>query len=608
MVLFQQILCPLVLSTLLFIIKVQAAVLYAPPVEISGYKFFDAETGESVAWKGIDYYPRPNDGPYNVNNYDFYTEEYRHIWERDISYFKQLGVNGIRIYAVDPSKNHDLFMCALQQAGIYAIVGISANCEDCAITNDAPPSCYPDSLKTRGQFLINEFARYENVLGFSAGNEVELVTPTNLSLNAPCLKKFVRDMRSFIDSCPSMRKIPVGLVVADINQAEHAAYYNCLTDPNDPYENAEWYGINAYRHCNGKVTDISQAIGLRELGKFFQNSSIPVILTEFGCLNDGSFPEMDGYESQRTFLQAKWLFEPEFHDIFSGGFVFEYSVERINTEITSNYPFTSFGTGNYGIGYFSPASCDDVNTTCVYNPKPEYCNLQAAYGASNARGLVTKTSFQPDEVRTGRPDCPANLPKLAEFNWTTDQTDNLVCTSLVSFTCPFVNIPQPPKSCPSTTDIPPTKAPFVSSPTESPVEMSARPTELPTLVVSTAPSTVPLPSESPSISPSMGPTLTSKPSFTQEPSTRPSSVPTVLPVADSTVTPSLRPSTTNPSTEEGPSVNEANITRSPVIKTRSGPTITSAPDSDPTSTTSLTYRLQWSFFSTCIILMLNLCG
>jgi hypothetical protein len=56
------------------------------------------------------------------------------------------------------------------------------------------------------------------------------------------------------------------------------------------------------------------------------NYSIPVILAEYGCLNP-SFPTLDGYDAQRTFLQSEWIYEPEFYDILQGGFVFEFSVE-----------------------------------------------------------------------------------------------------------------------------------------------------------------------------------------------------------------------------------------------------------------------------------------
>ena len=81
-----------------------------PPLVIKGYKWFDSSSGEEVVIRGMDYYPRPNQGLYNYNSVDFYTEEQRHIWERDIPHLQALGVNAIRLYAVDYSQNHDAFM------------------------------------------------------------------------------------------------------------------------------------------------------------------------------------------------------------------------------------------------------------------------------------------------------------------------------------------------------------------------------------------------------------------------------------------------------------------------------------------------------------------
>ena len=226
-------------------------VAQTPPVEISGYRFFEVTTGDSVNWKGVNYYPRANSGPYNENNLDFFHDEFRHVWERDIEFFKELGVNAIRLYAVDPAKNHDSFMCALQQLGIYVIVGLAANCIKCAITAPPAPYCYPSELKERGEKIINEFARYDNVLAFSGGNEINLfVDGLYPESNAPCQKKFVRDMRAYIDSCEGMRSIPVGLVIADISREANALYYNCQDDPDDPFGHAEWYGTNTYLTCD----------------------------------------------------------------------------------------------------------------------------------------------------------------------------------------------------------------------------------------------------------------------------------------------------------------------------------------------------------------------
>lgn len=328
------------------------------PLEIKGYKFFDSVSGDEVIIKGIDYYPRPNEGLLNFNSLDYYTEEHIKLWKRDIAYFEELGVNAIRLYAVDPDKNHDSFMCALDAANIYVIVALAKDCPTCAITRDQAPHCYPKELKKRGQAVIDAFAKYPNTLGFSAGNEVNHFAPPGMpQWNGICQKKFLRDIREYIASCPSLRKVPVGLIIADTDRTQNVLYYNCQSDPTDRYENAEWLGLNAYVMCDGTGTRYDDALGLKGLQKSFDsyNYSIPVLMTEFGCLSD-SFRVVDGYHGQRTFMQARWLIDqPELRSLFAGVFGFEYSIEKANAKQESPYPFKCFGKQNYGIGEFPHA-------------------------------------------------------------------------------------------------------------------------------------------------------------------------------------------------------------------------------------------------------------
>ena len=104
---------------------------FAPPAILEGKKFFNSITGEYVPIKGINYYPRPNAGSLaQTNSIDFFTDEYRSLWEPDIARFQQLNVNVVRVYAVQPGVSHDAFMCALRAAGIYLIVGLAADCEN----------------------------------------------------------------------------------------------------------------------------------------------------------------------------------------------------------------------------------------------------------------------------------------------------------------------------------------------------------------------------------------------------------------------------------------------------------------------------------------------
>ncbi|CAB9524601.1 glucanosyltransferase GAS5 [Seminavis robusta] len=406
---------------------------FAPPAEIHGRKFFSSYSGDYLAIKGISYYPRPNEGDLTVtNSIDFFTEEYRSIWERDIEEFKDLGVNAIRIYAVDPGKNHDGFMCALKAAGIYVIVGLAAECFNCAITSDAPPLCYPAELKRRGEFIIQQFAKYENVLAFSAGNEVSLHRTSHSTENAPCQKKFIRDMRAYVQRCSdSMRKIPIGVIKADVERENKALYYNCRSDPDDELENADFIGINSYLHCDGAATGIDELVGYSKLLEDYESfgMTVPVLWTEFGCLNE-SFEEVEGYETQRNFLQVEALYSKTYREEFAGGFVFEYSTEKSMAQDESPYPFDTFGPDNWGVGHFEPENCDDVTTPCEYERFPEWYNLAEKYAAVDTSDEPNKLFYEREWNDPVPPTCPDEFPPLDSFAW------------------PSELVPQLPQECP----------------------------------------------------------------------------------------------------------------------------------------------------------------
>ncbi|TMW62430.1 hypothetical protein Poli38472_005048 [Pythium oligandrum] len=409
------------------------------PLVIKGYRFFDSVTGEYVGMRGVNYYPRTNTGALDANNLDLFSDKFKHIWERDLPQFAALNANSIRLYAVDADANHDEFMCALQSLGIYVLVDLGSSCQGCEITADKAPTCYPASYKQRGEKIIKAFSKYDNVLGFSGGNEINHRTGGNPpQWNAPCQKKFVRDMRAFIKSCPSMRQIPVGLVMADTSRPENAKYYNCRTDPNDKLENAEWYGINVYVHCDD-INDPTKAAGFNLLRDDFESYdySIPVILTEFGCTAP-SFPTLDGYEAQRTFHDAKWMNTKEYSHVFNGGFAFEYSTENANSKSTSEFPFKKFGPQNYGLGYLTPEDCDDVDVKCSFKRFPNFDSLADAYKATDNSGEPTLSTFTVEANRKDPTACPAQFPKLKDLTWAGDSQDSIACPTEGRFQCPNV--------------------------------------------------------------------------------------------------------------------------------------------------------------------------
>ncbi|RHY32083.1 hypothetical protein DYB32_002884 [Aphanomyces invadans] len=97
------------------------------PLVAKGSKFFDSVTGSEFRVKGIALYPRANTGKkFSANSVDWFTDDMESIWRPQLEHLKALGVNTIRMYAIDPTLPHDKFMCELNKLGMYAFVGMSA--------------------------------------------------------------------------------------------------------------------------------------------------------------------------------------------------------------------------------------------------------------------------------------------------------------------------------------------------------------------------------------------------------------------------------------------------------------------------------------------------
>lgn len=225
---------------------------------------------------------------------------------RDIPHFIDLNVNVIRVYSIDPKANHAVCMSALANAGIYVLVDLS---EPFTSINRQNPSWDTD-LFDRYKAVVDSLAKYNNVLGFFAGNEVTN-DKTNTEASA-FVKAAIRDTKAYIQD-KNYRKIPVGYASnddEDIRQ-EISQYFIC----GDESMAADFFGVNIYEWCGYSSFHTS---GYKDRTVEFQDFKAPVFFSEFGC----------NKVRPRPFQEVETLFSPLMTNIWSGGIVYMYFEEE----------------------------------------------------------------------------------------------------------------------------------------------------------------------------------------------------------------------------------------------------------------------------------------
>lgn len=166
------------------------------PVTVKGNAFFKGD--ERFYIRGVDYQPG---GSSNVKDPIADVEGCK----RDVPKFKELGLNTVRVYSIDNSKNHDECMNLLADAGIY--LALDVNTPEYAINREKPKPSYNAVYLQYIFATVEKFAQYKNTLLFFSGNEV--VNDKKSSSSAPYVKAVTRDLRNYIRS-RNLRKVPVG--------------------------------------------------------------------------------------------------------------------------------------------------------------------------------------------------------------------------------------------------------------------------------------------------------------------------------------------------------------------------------------------------------------
>ncbi|KAF3909867.1 hypothetical protein ABW21_db0205897 [Orbilia brochopaga] len=273
-----------------------------PPITIKGTAFMAGNDRFYV--RGVDYQPGGASDPKD-------PLADTAICGRDLPYFKELGINAIRVYTIDSAQNHDQCMKMLADAGIYLILDVNTGRQ--SISRAKPGGSYNEVYLQHVFATMDVFSKYSNLMAFFAGNEV-VDKPDNTAA-ATYVKATVRDMKAY-QRARNQRLIPVGYSAADVpsNRQLIAEYMNSGTDA----ERVDFHAYNDYTFCG---VDSSFTIsGYDQKVKNYTGYGIPTFMSEFGC--NKFLP--------RQFPEIKAVYSKEMTGIFSGGLVYEWSQEDNN--------------------------------------------------------------------------------------------------------------------------------------------------------------------------------------------------------------------------------------------------------------------------------------
>jgi len=226
---------------------------------------------------------------------------------RDLPNLKALGVNAIRVYSVDSTKNHDACMSSFSSAGIYTIIDLSLPSNG-SIDRAAPS--WSTNLLDEYINTINVFNKYDNILAYNVGNEVVTANLTNI---APYVKAAARDTKAYLNSISSSALVGYAAIDGVSNfRLPLANFLSCdPTNANSPSTSIDLYGLNSYAWCGASGSFQSSYAPIDD---DFAGYNVAAYFSEYGCIT----------HPPRLWTEVAALFSDQMTPIWSGGVAFSY--------------------------------------------------------------------------------------------------------------------------------------------------------------------------------------------------------------------------------------------------------------------------------------------
>ncbi|ORX47991.1 hypothetical protein DM01DRAFT_1410017 [Hesseltinella vesiculosa] len=338
-----------------------------------GNKFFDSVTKDQFFIKGVAYQPRTSKGLYDP----LADPE---ACARDAGLMSKLGLNLIRVYEVDPKKDHTQCMKSFADVGIYILLDIATPKN--SIDRSRPD--YTVQLYNGYKSAVNAFHDFDNMFGYIAGNEV---TNDNTNTAASAfVKAALRDVKQYIKD--NKKKIlPVGYATNDDDNIREAIrdYFTC----GEEIEQVDFYGVNIYEWC-GESSYV--ASGYSKRTEEMRNYNKPAFLSEYGC----------NLASPRPFSEVAAIYSKPMTDVWSGGIAYEWTQETNNYGLVRVAGSSGSSSGNSTTGGKIKRAAAEVELL------QDYKNLQKQLSKVSPKG-VKMDSY--NQTLQG-PKCPG-----ATKNW-----------------------------------------------------------------------------------------------------------------------------------------------------------------------------------------------
>ncbi|KAK5636308.1 hypothetical protein RRF57_012020 [Xylaria bambusicola] len=341
-----------------------------PAIEAYGQHFFYTNNGSQFYMKGVAY--QENFSPNGSTNSNAeYTDPLADKTKcaRDIPFMKKIFTNVIRVYAIDPTKNHDDCMELFAANDIYVVADLSE--PKTSINSNDPEWNVP--LYERYASVVDALAKYNNVIGFFAGNEV--VQAANQTEASAFVKAAVRDTKAYIKSQGHRKSLGVGYATADVPTRDQLAHYFACQPEDGTDTSIDFWGYNVYSWC-GFSNYVDSSYGERV--EFFSDYPVPVFFAEYGCNEN-----IPGGPTRRPFTEVAVLYG-NMTEVFSGGIVYQWFQSE----------------NNFGL-----VQIDGDNVT----PEPDFTSLMSQL----AKVTPTSTASSAYTPSNTAPACPTNDSKWA---------------------------------------------------------------------------------------------------------------------------------------------------------------------------------------------------